>query len=268
MVTQMIFRFSVGLLLSGLLLSGCSNSTKEDRPYVDSLALNYKLLRTLPHDTKAFTQGLIIVDNKIIESTGLNNQSWIAEVNPATGDHDKKVILDGKYFGEGITIINNKIYQLTYKEKVGFIYNANTYKRIGEFPLKTDSGEGWGITHNGVNLIVSDGTSKLYFLDTVSLKTVKTIQVKDKKNAIRNVNELEYVNGVLYANVWESNYILRIDPNTGTITGKLDLSSLANEIRVLNPEADVLNGIAYDVNSKAFLVTGKFWPRAYLIRIN
>lgn len=223
------------------------------------------MLTVLPHHNKAFTEGLVIYENKILESTGLNNQSWIAEVNPGSGEHDKKIVLSSEYFGEGITVLNKKIYQLTYKEKTGFIYDATTYKKLGEFSYNT---EGWGITHDAQNLIMSAGTDKLYFLDTTSLQIAKTLTVTHPGNAkITNLNELEYVNGVIYANVYETAIIFKINPSNGKVIGRLDLSSIVNEVRQMYPESLDLNGIAHDKNSGALLITGKFWPKAYLIKV-
>ncbi len=238
---------------------------KEKITFIDSLTINYVVINTLPHDVTAFTEGLEISNNKMYESTGLNGSSWIAEVNSLTGVHNKKAVLDDRYFGEGITVLNNKIYQLTYKTKIGFIYNATTYKQTGTFTF--DMAEGWGMTHNSDNLIISDGSDKLYFVDTTNLKVVKTITVTDGGSPVRKLNELEYINGSIYANVWESSKILKIDPVTGKVTGRLDLSAITSEIARMYPDADVLNGIAYDVNAKALLITGKLWPKSYLIKL-
>ncbi len=248
-------------------LTSCGDTKSKTENVRDSLALEYTIVNTLPHNIEAFTEGLVVYNNKILESTGQNNHSWIAEVNPGSGEHDKKVILDGQYFGEGITVLNNKIYQLTYKHKIGFIYDARTYKQIGEFPYKTSTGEGWAITHDNTNLIMNDGSDHLYFLDSAKLNIIKTISVTENGVRLKKLNELEFVNGYIYANVWETNIIVKIDPSTGKVKGRLDLTSLNNEVQALYPQADVLNGIAYDKNSKCFLVTGKLWPKAYLIKI-
>lgn len=253
-------------LASGLILFSCGDKpNSESDTSVDSLTLNYSVLRTLPHNAEAYTQGLIIHNNKVLESTGQKGTSWIAEVNPGSGAHDKKVTLDNRYFGEGITILNNKIYQLTWEERVGFIYDAETYKKIGEFKYNTP---GWGITHDDKNLIMSDGTEKLYFMDTTNLKVVRTITVMDPSNGrVKNLNELEYIDGYIFANVYETAMILKIDPANGKVVGRLDLSAVANEIKRMYPNTDVLNGIAYDKNSKALLLTGKLWPKSYLIKL-
>lgn len=260
-------RFLVGLLFTGFILYACGDKqNNEVEASVDSLALSYSVVSTLPHNTDAYTQGLIIHDNKVLESTGQKGQSWIAEVNPGSGQHEKKVTLDNRYFGEGITVLNDKIYQLTWEEKTGFIYDAQTYKKIGEFKYNTP---GWGITHDNKNLIMSDGSDKLYFLDTANFQVIRTVTVADPAGTkVKSINELEYIDGYVFANVYETALIVKIDPVTGKIVGRLDLSSIANEIKRMYPNTDVLNGIAYDKNSKALLITGKLWPKSYLIRLN
>ncbi len=248
-------------------LVSCGPKTNTVETVRDSLALEYTVINTLPHNKEAFTEGLEVYNGKILESTGQNNTSWIAEVNPGSGEHDIKVNLEGQYFGEGITVLNNKIYQLTYKNKIGFIYDARTYKQIGEFPFTTSTNEGWGMTHDNTNLILSDGSEHLYYLDSVTLKNVKTISVTDNGSRLKLINELEFVNGYIYANVWQTNMIMKINPANGNVVGRLDLTRLNNEVKALYPQAYEMNGIAYDKNSKAFLVTGKHWPKAYLIKI-
>jgi len=247
-----------------LLLASCTGKKNNETKAVDDThSIHYSVISVLPHNAESFIEGLVIYDNKILESTGQEN-SWIAEVNPGTGNHEKKITLPIQYFGEGITVFNNKLYQLTWKDKLGFIYNAKTYKKIGEFKYNT---EGWGITHDAKDLIMSDGTSKLYFLDSANLSVVKTLNVTDAGVSVKYINELEYINGFIYANVWQTDWILKINPADGKVVGRIDLSSLANEIHGAYPEAEVLNGIAYDEKSKALLVTGKMWPRSYLIRL-
>ena len=250
-----------------VVLSSCGDkSDSDDNAPTDTLALNYSIISTLPHNSEAYTQGLVIYNNKVLESTGQKGHSWIAEVNPGSGQHEKKITLDPRYFGEGITVLNHKMYQLTWEEKTGFIYDARTYKKLGEFKYNTP---GWGLTHDNKDLIMSDGTDKLYFLDTTNLKVIKTVTVTDPGGAkVTNLNELEYVDGHVFANVYETAMILKIEPATGKVVGRLDLSALANEIKRMYPNTDVLNGIAYDKNSKALLVTGKLWPKSYLIKLN
>lgn len=261
---------TIALFISSSLLFSCGDSgnreaTKPEKN--DSTQMEYTILSVLPHNPEAYTQGLVVHNGKILESTGQSGTSWIAEVNLGSGEHDKKVILDKQYFGEGITVLNNKIYFLTYTTKVGFVYDANTYAKIKEFEFDPAIKQGWGITTDEKNLIVSDGTSKIHFLDTTTLKVVRSIPVRQGGILIDNVNELEYINGYIFANIYQTNRIIKIDPATGNVVGKLDFSAIGNEIRSLYPNADVLNGIAYDKKTKAILLTGKLWPRAYLVRI-
>jgi glutaminyl-peptide cyclotransferase len=256
------------VLLSILLGLACSRRPEEPaEKSLDSLSLAFTIIKTLPHDQNAFTEGLIIENGTILESTGLHGQSWIAVVNPETGVHDKKITLDRQYFGEGITVLNNKIYQLTYQTKIGFIYNADDFQKIGEFRYTT---EGWGLTHDSKNLIMSDGTEKLYFLDTINFKVVKTITIVEGpgNGRVKNLNELEYIDGYIFANLYETSFILKIDPRSGKVVGRIDLSTIDNEIQRSFPKAEELNGIAYDAKLKALLVTGKFWPKTYLVRLH
>jgi glutamine cyclotransferase len=252
-------------VLLALIVMGCGEKkASETTSAVDSLQISYSVISTLPHDTEAFTEGLTIHNNKIFESTGQNGKSWVAEVNAGTGAHDKKIILDSKYFGEGMTILNNKLYYLTWQSKVGFVYDARTYKQIGEF---TYDNEGWGLTHDDKNLIMSAGTDKLYFLDTATLKVARTLSVKNGNTPVKKLNELEYVKGFIFANVYETSLIVKINPANGKVVGIIDLSMQTDEIRRSFSNTNELNGIAYDKNSNALLITGKNWPRSYLIRL-
>lgn len=245
-----------------LLAFGCG-AKKESKSESNTALIDYAIVKVFPHDAKAFTQGLVVEQGILLESTGQNGTSWIAEVDIVTGKQEKKVALDKQYFGEGITVLNNKIYQLTWKSKVGFIYSKK-YEKIGEFSYDR---EGWGITHNGENLIVSDGSEKLYFLDTTTLAVKKTITVSEKGKATNNLNELEYIDGYIYANRWQTNFIVKINPANGEVVGTLDLTQVAEVVYPGNPNADVLNGIAYEPKSKLLLVTGKLWPAMVAIRL-
>jgi glutamine cyclotransferase len=245
------------------LLFACGKENNK-HPGSDGLAIGYKLKTRWRHDPNAWTQGLLIDHGKLYESTG-QKQSYIGIVDVRTGTPDKKVTLDDKYFGEGITILNNKIYQLTWQSHVGFVYDLKTFRKLREFEYAT---EGWGLTHDNQHLIMSDGTEKLIYLDTVSLKPVKTIQVKDKNGFVSQLNELEFMDGYILANQWQTNRILKIDPRTGMVVGTLDLTPLAQEAKMDNPRADVLNGIAYHPTTKLLIVTGKLWPSAYVLQLN
>lgn len=175
------------------------------------------------------------------------------------------MLLASQYFGEGITILNNKIYQLTWKGRVGFVYDINSFQKIGEFQYEH---EGWGITHDGKNLIVSDGTDKIHFLDTATLKEIEVINVKQGSSPVDKLNELEFIEGYLYANRWMTNEVLKIDLTSGEVVSRLDLSQLAIEANQSNPSADVLNGIAYEKKSGLLLVTGKWWPFLFALRLD
>ena len=240
------------------IVASCKSNTN------DPTDIPYTVVKIFPHDTTAFTQGLVIEYGRLFESTGQEGASWIAEVELASGKQDKKVLLANQYFGEGITILNKKIYQLTWKGRVGFVYDINSFQKISEFQYEH---EGWGITHDGKNLIVSDGTDKIHFLDTATLKEVKVISIKQGANPVDKLNELEFIEGYLFANRWMTNEVLKIDLSNGIAVGRLDLTELAREANQRNPSADVLNGIAYEKKSGLLLVTGKWWPLLFAMRL-
>lgn len=255
MKSSLLFTLSILVLLT----SGCKPGDKEM-----ANAIPYTAVKVFPHDKTAFTQGLVIEYGRLFESTGQEGSSWIAEVDISSGKQDKKVILDSIYFGEGITILGNKIYQLTWKNKKGFVYDVNTFQKQGEFIYEH---EGWGITHDGKNLIVSDGTHRIHILDTTTLKEVSMIEVNENSLPVDKLNELEYIDGYLFANRWMTNEVLKIDLSNGNVVGRLDLSQLAQEANQTNPAADVLNGIAYEKKSGLLLVTGKWWPFLFALRL-
>ena len=247
-----------------LLVFSCSPGKESNNQSTYTL-IPYTIYKIFPHSTDAFTQGLVVANGKLIESTGQYGTSWVAEVDITTGVQTKKVILDKEFFGEGIAVLNNKVYQLTWQNKKGFVYDFSSYKKLSEFSFEH---EGWGITHDNENLILSDGTDKLYFWDTLKLEPVRTINVTENGNQVRNINELEYIEGYIYANQWQTNYILKIDPANGKVLGRLDMSKVAEAVYPGNPNADVLNGIAYEPKSKMILVTGKLWPAMVAIKLN
>ena len=225
---------------------------------------SYSIIQTYPHDPSAFTQGLTF-DNQgnLIESTGLNGASSLRRVNLVDGQILQQIKLPEEYFGEGITIVNNKIIQLTWQNKIGFIYNKETFEKLGEFTYNT---EGWGLTYDNTHLIMSDGTSKLYFLDTNTYQTINSISVYDGKGFVENLNELEYINGTIYANIWHSSKIAIINPTTGQVEAYIDLEETAQPYTTKDPEA-VLNGIAYNAQTKQLYITGKNWSNLYEIAI-
>ncbi len=224
----------------------------------------YDLVQSYPHNEAYFTEGLEIHDGFLYESTGENGKSFIYKTNLKTGKAVKSVKLADKYFGEGITIFNDHIYQLTYKTKVGFIYNLENMALVDSFHF--ESAEGWGMTHDEKYLIMDDGTNILTYLDPTTLKTVKKLQIYDDKDQVLYLNELEYSDGFIYANLWTTNLIVKIDPQTGKVLSKIDLDGI---LSMLNPDKqiDVLNGIAIDPVTKKMYVTGKLFPKLFEIKL-
>jgi glutamine cyclotransferase len=221
----------------------------------------FMVVNEYPHDPTAFTQGLIIENGVLYEGTGLYGQSTIRRVTLETGNVTKLLSLSDSYFGEGITIFDDRLIQLTWKSRMGFVYNKSSFELLQTFEYPTK--EGWGITQNGSALIMSDGTSILYFLDPETFQTIRQMEVFDEK-PMTMLNELEYVNGKIYANIWMANKIAIIDPETGHVTEWIDLTGLND------PETNfenVLNGIAYDQRSDRLFVTGKRWSQIYEIEL-
>ena len=223
---------------------------------------DYEIIQTFPHDPTAYTQGLFFADGYLYEGTGLRRQSALRKVNLETGRVLQKVELPSKLFGEGIAVLNNLIYQLTWQSGIGFIYNLENLALQRQFRYST---EGWGLTADGQHLILSDGSSHLYFIDPGSLNLVRQVQVHGPTGPVEQLNELEFIEGYIYANVWYSDNILKISPESGAIIDQYDLSCLLADQRPKDKEA-VLNGIAYDSDAKRIFVTGKLWPWLFEIR--
>lgn len=221
----------------------------------------YEIVNTFPHDPDAFTQGLAFHDGKLYEGTGRNGQSTLRLVDLDSGEVQKLHRLNNRYFGEGITILGNKVYQLTWRSHIGFVYDLDTFTQEKSFFL---AGEGWGITHDGESLIVSDGTAYLRILDPETLQEQRRIHVLLNGMPVQFLNELEYINGEVWANVWYQDYIVRIDPATGNVTSIVDLSDLYPDRK---SREDVLNGIAWDAENERLIVTGKLWPAQYEINV-
>ncbi len=234
--------------------------------------IKFTIQNQFPHDVNSFTEGFLFHNNMLFESTGASDglpqtRSLFGAVNLKTGVIDVKAELDRNiYFGEGIVFLNDKFFQLTYKNQTGFVYDSKTFKNVGKFTYANR--EGWGLTTDGKNLIMSDGTSYLTYLDPVSFTVTKTLDVAESGRVLEHLNELEYINGFIYANVWMTTYIVKIDPKSGDVVGKLDLSSLLYESKTKNPSALETNGIAYDSINKRILVTGKLWPTIYEIKFS
>jgi len=255
-----------------LALAGCGSS--ESRPETSAatnppasaqptLLYTYRVLKAYPHDPEAFTQGLVFVDGALYEGTGLEGRSSLRRVDLETGEVLQQYDLPPQYFGEGIAVLGQRIFQLTWRSHVGFVYGREKFDKQGEFAYAT---EGWGLTHDGKRLIMSDGTAVLYFLDPDKLTQTGNLEVRDERGPVSRLNELEYVEGEVWANVWQTDRIARISPKTGQVLGWIDLRHLlsaADRVR----QVDVLNGIAYDAADKRLFVTGKWWPKLFEIEL-
>ena len=223
----------------------------------------FEVVNSWPHDKKAFTQGLIFHDGSLLESTGQYGESTLRRVELKSGKVKKKIDVGKQFFAEGITLFNGKVYQLTWQNRKGFVYDAASLNREKEFYL---DGDGWGLTHDGESLILSDGSDQLRFIDPETFKVKRTIKVADRGKPIRELNELEYVKGEIFANVWHDDRIARIDPRDGRVVGWIDLKGLLPANQITDGEA-VLNGIAYDEAGDRLFVTGKLWPKLFEIRV-
>lgn len=243
---------------AAVLISSCSDS----KTFEATVVYTYKVVNTYPHDRQAFTEGLVFEKGFLYEGTGLQGSSTLRKVELETGNILQLHKLPAEFFGEGITIYRDRIIQLTYQSRVGLVYKKDDFQLLGTFNYPT---EGWGLTNDGKHLIMSDGISTLYFLDPQTFREVGHINVQDKDGPVSGLNELEYVKGEIYANVWPTERIARIDPGTGRVVGWIYLKGLSN---LPNENRDnVLNGIAYDPVGDRLFVTGKFWPKLFEIKL-
>ena len=254
----MPFAVSVAsLALLGVSISGPSGRNHSAPQY------GYKIVKVYPHDPAAFTQGLEFRDGFLYEGTGLYGRSTLRKEDLQTGKILQQIALPPRYFGEGITVLGQRIFQLTWKAHTGFEYDGNTFQRLKEFGYP---GEGWGLANDGREIYMSDGTPQIRCLDAAGFRELRRITVHDGDDGIENLNELEWVRGELYANVWGTNRIARISPSDGAVTGWIDLPGLLTQ-QELEAGADVLNGIAYDAVADRLFVTGKLWPKLFQIRL-
>jgi len=253
--------FSMGLVLLGVVfVYSCSNLADPITSGVVPV-YTYNVVNTYPHDRGAFTQGLVFENGILYEGTGLRGRSTLRRVELETGDILQIRELPAQFFGEGVTIYGDKIIQLTWKSHVGFVYDKDSFELLREFNYPT---EGWGITHDGKRLIMSDGTSTLHLLDPETFEEIGLIEVHDNVGPVTGLNELEYVQGEIYANVWKTDNITRIEPQTGQVIGWIELGGLLHPKYYSGP-VGVLNGIAYDTKNDRLFVTGKLWPRLFEI---
>ena len=228
-------------------------------------SLKYTIINTFPHDTASFTEGLEFYKDTLYESIGLYKKSKLLKTDYKTGKIYKNLKLDDKYFGEGITFLNNKLYQLTWQEKTGFIYNADNWKLEKTFTFDKDI-EGWGMTNDGKYIYQTDKTEKIWKMDPNNQKMIDYINVYSGDSKIKSVNELEWINGKIYTNVWQKDAIAVVNPNNGAVEGILDMSGLRKLVNV-TPN-DYLNGIAYNPKTKTIFVTGKNWDKMFEIRVS
>ncbi len=255
MVTRIFFR-SCGAALLLLLLPACGDH--DTTPWY-----TYQVVNTFPHDRGAFTQGLVWEDGFLYEGTGLNGNSSLRKVELETGNVLKRHVLPGQYFGEGLTIFQDRIIQLTWRSRTAFVYDKESFELLQQFIYGT---EGWGLTHDGKRLIMSTGSSNLHFLDPSTFRYIGQINVHDERGPVGMLNELEYIEGEIYANIWKTEKIARINPDTGSVVGWIKLEGLLSADDYAQP-VDVLNGIAYDDENDRLFVTGKLWPKLFEITL-
>jgi glutamine cyclotransferase len=239
------------------------SSAKEAAGATPAPVTGYEIVAEYPHDPAAYTQGLFWHDGYLYEGTGRNGSSWLRKIDPRTGEVLQQADLPDRYFGEGIARHGDSIYQLTWLAKRGFIYDADTFEPAGEFRYDT---EGWGLTADDTHLILSDGSATLYFYDPDGFLLARTVRVTQDGDRVDDLNELEYIDGVVYANVWHSDFIYRIDPSTGNVIDRIDFSDLLAGGRPRDAEG-VLNGIAFDPTTGNLFLTGKLWSKMFEIRL-
>ena len=254
------------------LFTACNYTVTPPLPGADSSspesstppAYTYTIINTYLHDPNAYTQGLVFQDSIFYESTGLYGASNIRKVTPTTGAILTQQNIASTFFGEGITIFGERLYQLTWKSGICFVYNKDTFEQLTQFSYPT---EGWGLTHDGKRLIMSDGTSTIYFRNPDSFEEMGRIEVTNNNSPLNYLNELEYIKGQIFANIYQTDWIARIDPTTGKVTGWINLSGLLTATDRQQYRVDVLNGIAYDILTDRLFITGKRWPKLFEIKL-
>jgi glutaminyl-peptide cyclotransferase len=260
--------FWLALAVIGVVTIRCSNNpdtTDDSSPAAPATpSISYTVVGAAAHDTSFFTEGLEFYKGSLLESTGLEGKSRLVQYDLQSGKVQKQISLAPSSFGEGITVFRDTIYQLTYRESKVNVYAAKDFKKIKELPY--NNGEGWGLTHDSTYLIGTNNGNVLYYYEPQTFKLVKKLAVTENDVPAVNINELEYVNGFIYANQWQYPYILKIDPASGNVVAKMDLTSLIQQEKVTNPTAEVLNGIAYNPETKKFYVTGKNWSKIYQLQ--
>lgn len=265
----------VSLISSFTLLFVCCKSkdpvTPVDPPIENQTppppVLGHTIVQVYPHDTSFYTQGLTFYKGELYEGTGdpgYVGQSRLMKIDLKTGKALKKISLSDKYFGEGVTILRDTVYQLTWQQNVVFVYTLKDFKKVKEYKIDT---EGWGITNDGQRLIVSTGSGVLYYYDPSTFRLLSKSSIMEGNNQTFNLNELEYIDGFVYANQYQYPYILKIDPSAARVVAKYDVNDMWNRVKAIDPTVDVPNGIAYDSTTKKIFVTGKYWPEIYEIQL-
>ena len=249
-------------LILALAVAACAASGEATQ--AGPTTYGYEVVRSYPHDKTAFTQGLLYLNGHLYESTGQPGQSSIRKVKVDTGEVVQKRGVPAPFFGEGIVNWKDRLIELTWQHQLGFVYDINSFEMKSQFTYR---GEGWGLTQDGSRIIMSDGSTALRFLDPETLQETGRIHVSDQGRPVDRLNELEWVKGEIWANVWTTDRIARIDPATGAVVGWIDLSGLLNNVDRMGSSPDVLNGIAYDAQADRLFVTGKYWPKLYEIRL-
>lgn len=252
---------------------GCNNDSQPNGPDVNQPAnkpaavstIGYNVINVYPHDTSHFTEGLLLHENFLYESTGLEGRSHLMKIDLKTGKTLKKQSLSGNLFGEGISIVGDKVYQLTWQDHVVKVYDLATFKEVAEYNWPY---QGWGMTTNGTDLFISTGSNNIYQVNPSGFSIRKIISVSDQYGPLSNINELELVGNYIYANIWQTPYIVKIDVETGAVVGRLDVSDIWKKANVVEPmDKDVANGIAYDAATQSFFITGKHWPFLFEIKL-
>jgi glutamine cyclotransferase len=265
---EFAIRRSLIILAMGLFLASAGSAIAvqeqgEDQIVRTAPIWGYKIVAEYPHDPEAFTQGLVYLDGEFYEGTGLNGRSALRRVEIETGDVRQMVALHDVYFGEGIAIIDDQIYQLTWRNEIGFRYDLLTFEKTSNFFY---NGEGWGLTYDGTHLVMSDGSNWLTFRDPETFRIVRQVAVVDGAEPVVYLNELEWVDGEIWANVYQTDWIVRIDPQTGGVTGWIDMAGLLPD-DVSEEDVGPLNGIAWDPETGRIFVTGKLWPLLFEIEL-
>jgi glutamine cyclotransferase len=263
-----LFSIAVSLAFAACNSGGVTSKAEIQQPDRMTVAhrvptYTYEVIKAYPHDTRAFTQGLVFHQGVLYESTGMNGSSSLRRVELETGKVLKKIDVPARFFAEGLALFNGRLYQLTWQTQLGFVYDLDSFDKLREFSY---AGEGWGLTCDAQSLIMSDGSSRLRFLNPDTFKVQRLVTVQDNGRDVLQINELEYIKGEIYANVWMTDRIARIDPQSGKVNAWIDLSGIIPPDDRPDPMA-VLNGIAYDEASDRLFVTGKYWPKLFEIKL-